>query len=128
MSRGLMVLQSYDMKAITRWREVKMQSNERKPITGSQLRAARALLRWSADDLAEKSMIGVATIRRAESREGPLGVTPANESAMRAALESAGVIFVDENGEGPGVRLRKAGGSGKAASISLEDLNAENDE
>ena len=37
-----------------------MQSNERKPITGAQLRAARALLRWSADDLAEKSMIGSA--------------------------------------------------------------------
>ena len=55
-----------------------MQSNEWKPITGAQLRAARALLRWSADDLAEKSMIGVATIRRAEGREGPLGVTAAN--------------------------------------------------
>ena len=84
-----------------------MQSNERKPITGAQLRAARALLRWSADDLAEKSTIGVATIRRAEGREGPLGVTAANEFAIRSALEFAGVIFVDENGEGPGVRLRK---------------------
>ncbi len=31
-----------------------------------------------------------------------------NEVAKSAALESAGVIFVDENGEGPGVRLRKA--------------------
>jgi len=103
-----------------------MQSNEWKPITGAQLRAARALLRWSADDLAEKSMIGVATIRRAEGREGPLGVTAANESAIRSALESAGVVFVDENGEGPGVRLRKGGA--KVASIPIEDLNAENDE
>ena len=92
------------------------------------MRAARALLRWSADELAEKSMIGVATIRRAEGREGPLGVTPANESAVRAALESAGVIFVEENGEGPGVRLRKTAPGTKAASIPIEDLNAENDE
>ncbi len=106
-----------------------MQSSEWKPITGAQLRAARALLRWTADDLAEKSKIGVATIRRAESTDAPLGVTAANESAMRAALESAGVIFVDENGEGPGVRLRKGSASGAtAASIPLEDLNAENDE
>jgi hypothetical protein len=50
-------------------------------------------------------------------------------TVIRAALESAGVIFVDENGEGPGVRLRKGGLPGtKAASIPLEDLNAENDE
>ena len=46
--------------------------------------------------------------------------------ATSAALESAGVIFVDENGEGPGVMRRKAGS--KAASIPLEDLNVENDE
>jgi hypothetical protein len=116
------------MKAIMRRREVKMQSNERKPITGAQLRAARALLRWSADDLAGKSLVGIATIRRAEGRDGPLGVTVANESAIRDALESAGVIFVDENGEGPGVRLRKTTTGARAASIPLEDLNAENDE
>jgi hypothetical protein len=40
-----------------------------------------------------------------------------NVAAVRAALESAGVIFVEENEEGPGVRLRKApqgtGGLGK---------------
>lgn len=86
-----------------------MQSNERNPITGAQLRAARALLRWSADDLAKKSRIGVATIRRAESSDALLGVTAANESAIRAALESAGVEFIAENGGGPGVRLRKGG-------------------
>ena len=49
--------------------------------------------------------------------------------ANGAALEQAGVMFVDETGEGPGVRLRKASAPGtKAASIPLEDLNAENDE
>ena len=78
-----------------------------KPITGAQLRAARALVRWSAEDLAGNAKIGVATVRRAESGDDLLGTTAANEAAIRAALESAGVIFVEENGEGPGVRLRK---------------------
>ena len=49
-------------------------------------------------------------------------------TAIRAARESAGVIFVDENGEGPGVRLRKTTTGTRAASILLEDLNAKNDE
>jgi hypothetical protein len=47
---------------------------------------------------------------------------------VRAALESACVIFVDENGEGPGVRLRKSAAGSKVVSIPLEDLKAENDD
>lgn len=78
-------------------------------ITGAQIRAARALLRWRAEDLATASKVGVATVRRAEGEDGPVGMTAANVAAVRGALESAGVIFVEENGEGPGVRLRKAG-------------------
>jgi hypothetical protein len=41
--------------------------------------------------------------------EGEIPVTPANEAALRKALEAAGVEFIDENGGGPGVRLRKSG-------------------
>ena len=78
-----------------------------KTLTGAQLRAARALLRWRAEDLATNSKVGVATVRRAEAIDGETGLTAANAAAVRLALESAGVIFVDENGEGPGVRLRK---------------------
>jgi hypothetical protein len=77
-------------------------------ISSAQLRAARALLRWSALDLAKASKVGVATIRRVEIIEGEIPVTAANEGALRAALESAGVEFIDENGGGPGVRLRKS--------------------
>jgi len=76
-------------------------------ISSAQLRAARALLRWSALDLAKASKVGVATIRRVEVMEGEIPVTAANEAALRRALESAGVDFIDENGGGPGVRLRK---------------------
>jgi hypothetical protein len=72
-------------------------------ISSAQLRAARALLRWSALDLANASKVGVATIRRAEVVEGEITVTLANEAALRQALQSAGVEFT--NGERPGVRL-----------------------
>ena len=75
-------------------------------ISSAQLRAARALLRWSAVDLAEASKIGVATIRRVEVLDGDIPVTAANELAIRRALEDAGVEFIDENGGGAGVRLR----------------------
>jgi ribosome-binding protein aMBF1 (putative translation factor) len=78
-----------------------------KPLTASQIRAARALLRWSAEDLARRSAVGVATIRRAEVSEGKTSLTIPNDSAIRRSLEVAGVEFIDENGGGPGVRLCK---------------------
>ena len=67
------------------------------------------MLRWSALDLAKASKVGVATIRRVEVVEGEIPITLANEAALRHALEAAGVEFIDENGGGPGVRLRKSG-------------------
>jgi hypothetical protein len=76
-------------------------------ISSAQLRAARALLRWTALDLAKASKVGVATIRRVEVIDGEISATLANEAALRHALEAAGVEFIDENGGGPGVRLRK---------------------
>jgi transcriptional regulator with XRE-family HTH domain len=78
-----------------------------KPLTSAQIRAARSLIRWSADDLARQSTLSVATIRRAELAEGETSMTTANDLAVRRALEGAGVEFIDENGGGPGVRLRK---------------------
>ena len=79
-----------------------------KALTSDQIRAARALVRWRAEDLARESAVGVATIRRAELTESETSMTAANDLAVRRALESAGVEFIDENGGGPGVRLRKA--------------------
>jgi hypothetical protein len=78
-----------------------------KALTSHQIRAARALLRWRAQDLAKASAVGVATIRRAELAEIETSMTAPNDIAVRRALESAGVEFIDENGGGPGVRLRK---------------------
>jgi hypothetical protein len=71
------------------------------------MRAARALLRWTALDLARASKVGVATIRRAEVVNGEIPVTLANEAAIRRAFESAGIEFTEENGGGEGVRFRK---------------------
>ena len=82
-------------------------SQDRRVLTSSQLRAARALLRWSAEDLARQSSVGVATIRRAELTERETSMTTANDLAVRRALEAGGVQIIDENGGGPGVRLRK---------------------
>jgi hypothetical protein len=49
----------------------------------------------------------VNTIRRAEVAEEGTSLTAANEIAIRRALEASGVEFIDENGGGPGVRLRE---------------------
>lgn len=76
-------------------------------ITGSQIRAGRALLRWSADDLARAAKLGVATVRRAEAVDGRPAITEANSAAIRRALEEGGVQLIPENGGGAGVRLTR---------------------
>jgi hypothetical protein len=81
-----------------------------RPLTSAQIRAARALIRWSAEDLARTTQLSVTTIRRAELTEEETSMTTANNLAVRRALEAAGVEFIDENGGGPGVRLRKRQG------------------
>ena len=82
-----------------------------KALTSAQMRAARGLIRWSAEDLARETALSVTTIRRAELTENETSMTVANDLAVRRALEGAGVIFIDENGDaGPGVRLRKRQG------------------
>lgn len=78
-------------------------------ITGSQMRAARALLRWSAEELASRSKLGVATVRRAEAVDGAPAITAANAAAVETVLTAAGVEFIPENGGGAGVRMRGRG-------------------
>lgn len=78
-----------------------------KHLTSAQIRAARALLRWSAEDLAHHSAVGVTTIRRAELTEFETSMTKANDLTVRRALENAGIEFIDENGGGAEVQLRR---------------------
>lgn len=70
----------------------------------AQLRAARGLLGWSQADLAEAAKVSRSTVARSELQL----VSPESVATIRKALEKAGVIFVESNGDGPGVRLRKA--------------------
>jgi transcriptional regulator with XRE-family HTH domain len=78
-------------------------------ISTEQIRAARALLRWTAQNLADMSGVGVATIRRIELMDGvPSGQVRTIE-ALRSALEDAGVEFVGSSNDRPGVRLKLAG-------------------
>jgi hypothetical protein len=78
------------------------------PLTSAQIRAARALIRWSAEDLARHSAVSVTPIRRAELMPSTTALTRANDQAIRRTLEQAGVEFIDDEKGGPGVRLRTA--------------------
>jgi len=80
-------------------------------LTGSQIRAARALLNWSAQDVADAAGLGYATVQRAERADGIPRTTAPRLFAIQHALEAAGVMFVGEgqtsHDGGPGVRLRR---------------------
>ena len=75
-------------------------------ISTDQVRAARALLRWSAQQLADASGVGVATIRRMEVVDGVPSGQIRSLLAIQTALESAGVEFVGSPTDNPGVRLK----------------------
>ena len=75
-------------------------------ITSGQMKAARALVGLTQMDLANSSGVSIATIRRMEASPGLLGGTADNVWKIQRALESAGVIFVEEEGEPVGVKLR----------------------
>lgn len=73
-------------------------------VTSAQIRAARGLLNWTVRDLSERSGVHRNTVTRleTESTSGGHSIT-----AVRSALEAAGVEFIPENGGGAGVRLKK---------------------
>jgi transcriptional regulator with XRE-family HTH domain len=75
-------------------------------LTIELLRAARGLLGWSQSQLAVRAGLSLPTVKRVEAGTGPR-VSDEARTKLQRALESAGVEFIDENGGGPGVRLRK---------------------
>jgi len=76
-------------------------------MNAAQCRMARSALQLGVRELADSAQVSPTTIVRLEAGEE---LKPRTVAAIRAALEAAGVIFVESNGEGPGVRLRKAKG------------------
>jgi hypothetical protein len=89
--------------------------DEKRTISSAQIRAGRALVRLSAEDLSEQSSVSLRTIRRAELAEADMKLTMANNLAIRRALEAAGVEFT--NGDQPGVRLTKAAAGRASAAL-----------
>ena len=74
-------------------------------ISPGQCRAARGLLGWSQQELAKIARVGVVTVHQLEN--GLSQPRRATLEVIRRAFEAAGIEFIDENGGGPGVRLRK---------------------
>ena len=74
-------------------------------MTVEQLKMARAALGWSIQLLADKSLVSVRTIKRIESEGMIEKVTPANMKLLRETLEAAGIEFIGNAADGPGVRL-----------------------
>ena len=75
-------------------------------ITSEQLRAARQLIRLTADDLAKISGVGVDTIRRFELMTGVPSGNARTVEALQKALEKAGIDFIGSPDDRPGVRLK----------------------
>ena len=74
-------------------------------MSAAQCRAARSLLDWSQQKLADEAGVGVVTVRQLEA--GTHQPRHATLQVVRRCLEAAGVEFIDENGGGAGVRFRQ---------------------
>jgi transcriptional regulator with XRE-family HTH domain len=85
-------------------------------ITASQCRAARALIGWSQQELAVQAGVGIMTVHQLE-KDGSQSRRATLEVVQRA-LEAAGVEFIEENGEGAGVRWRKS----QSPNAPLQDI------
>jgi DNA-binding XRE family transcriptional regulator len=76
-------------------------------VSIKQVKAARALLGWSQEQLALAADVSIPTIKRLEAQDGPLGGRMDTGEKIETALGKAGIEFIEENGGGAGVRLRK---------------------
>lgn len=84
-----------------------MRSYDIKTITVGQLKAARALLDMTAQQVARETKLGIATIRRAETEAGLTNLTAANLDRIVSMLEASGIVFLGPDAEGAGVRLKR---------------------
>jgi predicted transcriptional regulator len=76
-------------------------------ISSKQVRAAKAMLKWSGEELANKAGVSLSTIRRIESQDGILeGQNISTVMSIKSALEKAGIEFIGSPEDKPGVRLK----------------------
>ncbi|SDL81923.1 helix-turn-helix domain-containing protein [Aliiruegeria lutimaris] len=76
-------------------------------VTGNQIRIARFGLRWSVQQLGEKTGIPVRTIRRIESEDGVPASSASTVQHLTETLESAGIEFIGTPNDAPGIRIHK---------------------
>ena len=77
-------------------------------ISSRQIKAARALLGWKGRDLADKSGVGITTLRRYEAQDGMPNANKFVIKAIKTCLEEAGIIFSGDPLTDPGIKLRKS--------------------
>ena len=75
-------------------------------ITSGQIRAARALNKWTGKELAKASGVAFSTLMRLETGEGVPGAQAKTLEAIQKALEGAGIEFIGTPEEGAGVRWK----------------------
>ena len=76
-------------------------------LQAGQIRAARALLGWRQEDLAKAAKVGLATLARIEQREGQVQGNVSTIVRIQEALEKVGIRFLEDEGAGYGVRLKR---------------------
>ncbi len=74
-------------------------------ITGAQIRSARHALKVTVESLSQLSSVSARTIKRMEAEDGIPSSTNANISAVKSALEAAGIEFIGTPDDGPGIRI-----------------------
>jgi len=74
-------------------------------LTGLQIRIARAALRWSAQDLAERAGLALKTVQRLETFDGIPGSHTNTVATIQATLEAAGIEFIGSPDDAPGIRI-----------------------
>jgi hypothetical protein len=94
-------------------------------VSTRQVKAARALLAWSQQDLARSARLPEATVTGLEKVDGPLEDYGGAGDQLVAALRRAGVVFLEDEGDGPGVRVGRAH---RDEGIRPEELTTENDD
>ena len=75
-------------------------------ITSGQIKAGRALVGWTARELAAKADIGFSTLIRLESENGVPSSNVRTLEAIKKAFEEAGIEFIGTPESGAGVRWR----------------------
>ncbi len=85
----------------------------------AQIRAGRSLVGWPARVLADQAGVHITTVQRIERSHSALRGSQKTMEKIRRALEGAGVVFIGDDTDGPGVRLSGRNQSLKAAEQPL---------